>query len=101
MFERQPDSLDRCCYTTAHFEVKVDAREQIYKYCWHKDGKECNTKDFIGANSPRLSIKSLRKEHEGEYHCVVTFGNSCDSAQSKKAKLNVKRSKYLYTKRKF
>ena len=91
---RQPVSLDKSCCATAHFEVEVDAEEQNCKYYWHKDGNGCKSKDYIGADTPRLTIKCIRKKHEGEYHCVVTVGNSHDRVCSRKAKLTVKGSKY-------
>ena len=83
------------CSDDAQLEVKLDSwlteRKVSYKCQWYKDNTECKRKSehYHGVDTPKLTIKDLKQEHEGKYYCEITVGGSSPIC-SEKAKLTVK-----------
>ena len=80
------------CTSTIQLNIKVDPKVNV-SYQWYRfiDNNEhqiSNNDHFSGVNGCQLEIKDLKKEHAGEYYCVISIGNV--HICSRKARLQVK-----------
>ena len=95
----------KCCSTNdTQLEVELcpclTSEKDSYTYQWYTirgDKTEFlfESEHYHGVDTPKLTIKNLKQEHEGEYYCKVTVGES-SPISSKRANLTIKLSKSCY-----
>ena len=93
LFVKQPSFGEetKYCTTTAKLSIQVDPKVQDKAlYQWYGGRSKKSVKDdehFSGANTCQLTVRNLKREHAGEYYCVVSVDRF--SVHSRKAELQV------------
>ena len=101
MFVKQPSFGEevKYCNTTAKLNLQVlhEVKSGVsYQWCRMTGDDEViikNDDHFCEANSHQLEFSNLKKEHAGEYYCVVTIVKDGVRVYSRKTELKVEGEK--------